>query len=168
MDDLLRVGVIANTHGVHGEVKVYPTTDDIKRFDVLKETILDTGKEQRLLHVKSVKYFKNMVILGFDEFDNMDQVIPLKGKDLLVTRENAIPLAEGEYFIVDLIGCNVITDEGETLGVLTNVMQTGANGVYVVTMKNGREVLLPNIPECVLEKDIEQKIIKVHLMKGLL
>ena len=168
MEEYLRVGVIANTHGVRGEVKVHPTTDDIKRFDVLKETILDLGKEKKLLHVKSVKYFKNMVILGFEEFDNMDQVIPYKGRDLLVTRENAIPLAEGEYFIVDLIGCTVITDEGNTLGVLADVLQTGANGVYVVKMENGKEVLLPNIPECVLEKNIDEKLIKVHVMKGLL
>ena len=139
MMDYLRVGVIANTHGVRGEVKVYPTTDDIKRFDYLKETVLDTGKEHIPLHVSSVKYFKNMVILGFDEFDNMDQVIPYKGCDLLVTRENAIPLAEGEYFIVDLIGCNVITDEDKELGKLVDVIQTGANGVYVVRMDNGKE-----------------------------
>ena len=168
MEDYLRVGVISSTHGVRGEVKVYPTTDDIKRFDYLEETILDTGKEYMTLHVTGVKYFKNMVILKFQEFDNVDQVIPYKGKDLLVTRENAIPLEDGQQFVADLIGCDVITDQGDRLGKLTDVLKTGANDVYVVTMENGREVLLPVIDQCILEKDIDNKIVKVHVMKGLL
>ena len=168
MEKYLRVGVISNTHGVRGEVKVYPTTDDIKRFDYLKEAIIDTGKEYINVDVSGVKYFKNMVILKFQQFDNIDMVIPYKGMDLLVTRENAIPLGEGEHFIIDLIGCKVITDEGEELGELTDVLQTGANGVYVVKMANGKEVLLPVIEQCVLEKDIENKVIKVHVMKGLI
>lgn len=168
MEKYLRVGVISNTHGVRGEVKVYPTTDDIKRFDDLKEAVIDTGKEYVNVDVTAAKYFKNMVILKFRQFDNMDQVIPYKGMDLLVTRENAIPLKEGEHFIVDLIGCRVVTDEGRELGELTDVLQTGANGVYVVKTLEGKEVLLPVIKECVLEKDIENKVIKVHIMKGLL
>ena len=168
MEKYLRVGVIANTHGVRGEVMVYPTTEDIKRFDYLKEAVIDTGKEKINVNVTGVKYFKNMVILKFEQYDNMDQVIPLKGMDLLVTRENAIPLAEGEHYIVDMIGCKIITDEGNALGELTDVMQTGANDVYVVKTTDGKEVLLPAIKECVLEKDIENKVIKVHIMKGLL
>lgn len=168
MEEYLRVGVISNTHGVRGEVKVYPTTDDIKRFDYLKEAVIDTGKEYIDVNVTGVKYFKNMVILKFEQFQNMDMVIPYKGMDLLVTRENAIPLGEGEHFIVDLVGCKVITDEGEDFGELVDVLQTGANGVYVVKTKDGKEVLLPAIDECVLEKDIENRVIKVHIMKGLL
>lgn len=168
MEEYLRVGVISNTHGVRGEVKVYPTTDDVKRFDYLKEAVIDTGKEYIDVNVTSVKYFKNMVILKFEQFNNMDQVIPYKGMDLLVTRENAIPLEEGEHFIVDLVGCKVVTDDGEDFGELVDVLQTGANGVYVVKMNDGKEVLLPVIDECVLEKDVKNKVIKVHIMKGLL
>ena len=168
MEEYLRVGVISNTHGVRGEVKVYPTTDDVKRFDYLEEAVIDTGKEYIDVNVTSVKYFKNMVILKFEQFNNMDQVIPYKGMDLLVTRENAIPLEEGEHFIVDLVGCKVVTDDGEDFGELVDVLQTGANGVYVVKMNDGKEVLLPVIDECVLEKDVENKVIKVHIMKGLL
>jgi len=165
---LFRVGVISNTHGIRGEVKVYPTTDNVRRFDDLKEVILDTGKEQLILHVTSVKYFKNMVILKFKEFDNINDIIPYKGMDLLVTRENAIPLEEGEYYIADIIGSKVITDEDKILGTLTDVLQTGANDVYVVKTKDGKEVLLPSIEECILDRDIENKIVKVHIMKGLL
>ena len=162
------MGVISNTHGIRGEVKVYPTTDNVRRFDDLKEVILDTGKEQLILHVTSVKYFKNMVILKFKEFDNINDIIPYKGMDLLVTRENAIPLEEGEYYIADIIGSKVITDEDKILGTLTDVLQTGANDVYVVKTKDGKEVLLPSIEECILDRDIENKIVKVHIMKGLL
>ena len=168
MEELFRVGVISNTHGIRGEVKVYPTTDNVRRFDDLKEVILDTGKEQLVLHVTSVKYFKNMVILKFKEFDNINDIIPYKGMDLLVTRENAIPLEEGEYYIADIIGSKVITDEDKILGTLTDVLQTGANDVYVVKTKDGKEVLLPSIEECILDRDIENKIVKVHIMKGLL
>ena len=168
MEELFRVGVISNTHGIRGEVKVYPTTDNVRRFDDLKEVILDTGKEQLILHVTSVKYFKNMVILKFKEFDNINDIIPYKGMDLLVTRENAIPLEEGEYYIADIIGSKVMTDEDKILGTLTDVLQTGANDVYVVKTKDGKEVLLPSIEECILDRDIENKIVKVHIMKGLL
>lgn len=168
MEELFRVGIISNTHGIRGEVKVYPTTDNVRRFDDLKEVILDTGKEQLILHVTSVKYFKNMVILKFKEFDNINDIIPYKGMDLLVTRENAIPLEEGEYYIADIIGSKVITDEDKILGTLTDVLQTGANDVYVVKTKDGKEVLLPSIEECILDRDIENKIVKVHIMKGLL
>ena len=168
MENYLRVGVISSTHGVHGEAKIYPTTDDIKRFDYLKEALIDTGKEYIPVHVTGVKYFKNMVILKFKEFDNIDQILPYRGMDLLVTRENAIPLKKGEYFVADLIGCQVITEKGEQLGELVDVLQTGANKVYVVKTTTGREILLPAMKDCILEKDIENKKIKVHIMKGLL
>ena len=171
MEELFRVGVISNTHGIRGEVKVYPTTDNVRRFDDLKEVILDTGKEQLNLHVTSVKYFKNMVILKFKEFDNINDIIPYKGMDLLVTRENAIPLEEGEYYIADIIGSKVITDEDKILGTLTDVLQTGANDVYVVKTKDA-EVIDARDNEVSLkarlDRDIENKIVKVHIMKGLL
>ena len=168
MEKYFRVGVISNTHGVRGEVKVFPTTEDVRRFDYLKEALIDTGKELIDVNVTGVKYFKNMVIVKFQEFSNMDDVIPYKGMDLLVTRENAIHKEDGKYFIADLIGCDVVTDQGECLGMLTDVLQTGANDVYVVKMENGKEVLLPVIEQCVLNKDIEKREIKVHLMKGLI
>ena len=87
MEELFRVGVISNTHGIRGEVKVYPTTDNVRRFDDLKEVILDTGKEQLNLHVTSVKYFKNMVILKFKEFDNINDIIPLQREWIYLLQE---------------------------------------------------------------------------------
>lgn len=168
MDDFLRVGVISSTHGIKGEVKVFPTTDDPNRFKKLKKVILDTGKENIELEISSVRFFKNMVILKFKGYDDINDIEKYKGKDLLVTRENAVPLEEGEYFIYDLINCDVITEDGEEFGVLKEVLQTGANDVYVVTTKEGKEVLLPNIDDCVLNVDIENKKITVHIMDGLL
>ncbi|NMB42705.1 MAG: ribosome maturation factor RimM [Clostridiales bacterium] len=168
MEDLLKVGTISSTHGIRGEVKVYPTTDDISRFDYLKDVILDTGKELLELEVEGVKYFKNQAILKFKGIDNINDIEKYKGKDLLVTRENAVELGENEYFIADLIDSLVITDEGSELGILTDVLKTGANDVYVVETKEGKEILLPVIKECILDVNIEDKVIKVHLMDGLI
>ena len=162
MEQYLRVGVITNSHGIKGEVKVFPTTDDIKRFDYLEEAVIDTGKEYINVNVTGVKYFKNMVILKFKQYDNINDILKFKGLDLLVSRENAIPLGEDEHFIVDLIGCNVVDEEKNYIGELVDVMETGANGVYVIKTPEGREVLFPVIEQCVLNKDIENKTITIH------
>ena len=167
MQNLLRVGVITTTHGIRGEVKVFPTTDDPQRFKKLKKVILDTGKEQLDLEIASVKFFKNLVILKFKEFDNINDVEKYKNADLLVTREHAVKLKPGEYFIADLIGLNGISDEGEDLGKLTDVIQTGANDVYVFSKAGEADLLVPKIPDCVKEIDLEKGTVLVHLLPGL-
>ena len=168
MDNLLRVGVISSTHGIKGEVKVFPTTDDINRFKKLKKVILDTGREHLDLEVVSVRFFRNMAIVKFKGIDNINDIEKYKGKDLLVTREDAVPLEENEYFVYDIIGSLVVTEEGDELGKLTEVLATGANDVYVVKTKEGKEILLPSIKECILDVNVEEKIIKVHVMDGLI
>ena len=168
MEDFLRVGVIANTHGIRGEVKVFPTTDEKERFKDLKKVILDMGKEQKVLEIQSVRFFKNLVILKFKGIDNINDIEMYKGKDLLVTREDAVPLEEGEYFIADLLDLDVYSDEDEKIGVLYDVMQTGANDVYVVKTEEGKEILLPAIDECILDIDLEESRMTVHIMEGLL
>lgn len=168
MEETLRVGVIASTHGIRGEVKVYPTTDDIKRFKTLKKCILSGRRGPLDLEVESVKFFKNTVILKFKGYDDINEVLDFVKRDLLVTRENAVKLEKGEYFICDLVGLKVITDEGAVFGRLKDVMQTGANDVYVIETLDGTEVLFPSIPECILDRDIEAGVITVHIMKGLL
>ncbi|WMJ88293.1 ribosome maturation factor RimM [Anaerocolumna sp. MB42-C2] len=168
MNEYIRVGVISSTHGIRGEVKVFPTTDDINRFKTLKHVILDTGKEQLELEVEGVKFFKQQAILKFKGIDNINDIEKYKGKDLLVTRENAVKLEQDEYFIYDIIGSKVITEEGTELGELTEVMATGANDVYIVKTKEGKEVLLPSIKECILDVDVTNKIIKVHVLPGLI
>ena len=167
MEDFFRVGVIANTHGIRGEVKVFPTTDDVKRFDYLKEAYIDAGKEKIKVEVSNVRYFKNLVILKFKGIDNINDIERYKGKDLLVTRENALPLEEGEYYLADIIGANVYTEDGNLFGSLEDVIETGANLVYSV-QHEGKEVLLPVIDDCVKEVNVEEKKVIVHIMKGLL
>ena len=166
MEDVFQVGVISTTHGIAGEVKVFPTTDDMNRFKKLKEVILDTGKETQLLHIQQVRFFKNMVIVKFKEFRSINDVERLRGKSLYVTRENAVKLQKDEYFIADMIGIQVVSDEGEDLGILQDVMQTGANDVYVVE-KDGEELLIPAIKECILSVNVEEGKMEVHLLPGL-
>lgn len=168
MEQYLRVGVISSTHGVRGEVKVFPTTDDPARFKDLKTVILDTGREYKKLEITGVKFFKNQVILKFRGYDNINEIEKYKGMDLLVSREDAVPLGENENFIVDLIDMTVITDTGETLGTLVDVLQTGANDVYVIETPQKKEVLLPAIRDCILDVNVEEKRMLVHVLEGLL
>lgn len=164
----LQVGVITQTHGIRGEVKVFPTTDDAARFKKLKEVILDTGKERLNMEIESVKFFKQYVIIKFKGYDSINDVEKYKTGKLLVTREKAVKLTKNEYFIADLIGLQVVTDEGEPFGVLKDVLATGANDVYVVTRPDQSEVLLPAIRECIRNIDMEQSSMTVHIMDGLL
>lgn len=167
MNDYLRVGVISSTHGIKGEAKVFPTTDDVNRFKELKKVLLDTGKELIELEVEGVKFFKQMVILKFKGINDINDIEKFKGKDLLVSREDAVELEEGEYFIYDLIGSDVVTDEDEMLGSLSEIMTTGANDVYVVKTPEGKEILIPSIKDCILDVDVQNKKILVHLLNGL-
>ena len=168
MEDLLKVGVITTTHGVRGEVKVYPTTDEPERFLDLEYVLLDTGKELRRLDIKNVRFFKNLVILKFDGIDNINDIEKYKGRDLWIPREEAQELDEDEYYIADLLGMKVLLEDGSEFGTLKNVMETGANDVYIVDSVEHGEVLLPEIKECILDVDIETNTMTVHLMKGLL
>lgn len=167
MEDLLQVGVITSTHGVRGEVKVFPTTDEPSRFKKLKKVIVDDGKQQMEMEIASVKFFKNMVILKFKGIDNINDVEKYRKAQIFVTRENAIPLAENEYFIADLIGISAKSDEGEDLGTVTDVLQTGANDVYVLNTPKKEEILVPAIRDCILHVDIEKQEMLIHLLPGL-
>ncbi len=168
MEDLFKVGTISSTHGIKGEVKVYSTTEDLSKFSQLKQLILYTGESYINLEIEGVKYFKNQAILKFKGIDNINDIEKYKGKDLFVSRENAEKLKEDEYYVADLIGSSVISDKGDELGQLTEVIKTGANDVYVVTASDGKEILLPVIRECILNIDVDKQIIKVHLMDGLI
>lgn len=168
MEDFFQVGIIISPHGIGGEVKVYPTTDDPKRFRRLKDIILDTGKERKNLEIKSVKFFKQFVILKFKGLDNINDVERYRKCPLLVSRENAVRLGRDEYFIADLEGLQVRDEDGTPIGVLNSVLKTGANDVYVIGLTDGRELLLPAIRQCVLEVDIEDGYIRIHILEGLL
>lgn len=167
MEDMLRVGVITSAHGVHGEANVFPTTDEPDRFKKLKDIYIDTGREKLPQKIESVKFFKNMVILKFEAINDRDTIEKYRSRDLLIDRKDALPLAEGEHYICDLIGFDVVSDEGETVGVLKDILQTGANDVYSVTSPEGKERLIPSIKDCILNIDMERRLITVHVLKGL-
>ena len=168
MEDLLKVGVITTPHGVRGEVKVFPTTDEAERFLELDYVLLDTGRELRKLEIQNVKFFKNLAILKFKGIDNINDIEMYKGRDLWIPREEGQELEEGEYYVADLIGMNVLLEDGTVFGTLKDVMETGANDVYVIDTKDRGEVLLPAIRECILDVNVEESTMTVHLMKGLL
>lgn len=167
MSDLLQVGAILDTHGLKGEVKVFPTTDDASRYDDLRDVILiDKEKKQIPLTVEAVRYFKNLVIVKFKGIGHINDVEKYKKCNLYVTRENAVELEENEYFVADLIGLKVISDEGEILGEIADVLTTGANDVYIV--RGGKEeLLIPAIKQCILKVSLEDGTMKVHLLDGL-
>lgn len=167
MNDKLMVGAVTATHGLRGEVKVFPTTDDPKRYDDLNTVWLDTGKELVELTVERVRYFKNLVIVKFKGLDRIEDVEPYVKKSLYVTRDQAVKLEDNEYFVADLIGLKVVSDTGLNLGTLSDVLATGANDVYVVT-EGEREILIPAIKQCILQVKPEEGLMIVHVLGGML
>ena len=167
MEDFLRVGVISSTHGVRGEVKVFPTTDDVTRFRQLKKVYLDTGREMLPLEIQNVKFFKQFAILKFKGIDNINDIEKYRGKSLMIDRVDAVDLDEDEYFIADMIGMKVCTEDGSEFGTLKDVMETGANDVYIIDSLEHGEVLIPAIRECILDVDMDEERMTIHLMEGL-
>lgn len=171
MEDLYQVGSITQTHGIRGEVKVFPLTDDISRFKNMKNLLLDGGKDGYIsLEVENARPQKNLVILKFKGIDNINDIEKYKGQGLYVTKENRVELKDDEYFIADLIGCEVYidTDSDKKFGTISDVMETGANDVYEITLENGKTVLVPAIKECILNVDIEGGRVDIHLLEGLM
>lgn len=174
MENYFQIGIITGTHGLRGEVKVYPTTDDAGRFKKLKEVILVPSQERYpretdiTLEIESVKFFKQFVFLKFRGADRIEDVERYCRHSLYVPRSNAVRLNRDEYFIADLMGLVVKDETGSRIGVLKDVMETGANDVYVITLDDGRELLLPAIKQCVLAVDIEAGFITIHILDGLL
>lgn len=168
MQERFQVGAIASVHGVKGEVKVFPTTDEPEKFKKLKTVLIKTEKAEREIALQSVKFFKNMVIVKFEGIESPEEARKYRGATLWIPRTAAVPLERNEYYQADLIGLSVLTEDGETLGTLTDVLETGANDVYEITMPDRRTVLFPAIKECVKEVDLESGRMTVHVMNGLL
>ena len=167
MVDRFRVGIITGTHGLGGEVKVLPTTDDPQRFKDLKSVYLTGGRDEKKLTVSSVKFAGRFVIVGFAEYGSIEDVEKLRGTNIEIDRKDAVKLKEGQYFIPDIIGLNVIEIDGRVIGTVTDVMETGANKVYVTETPEGKEILLPAIPDCIKEINPEEGYMRIYLMPGL-
>ena len=167
MQGNLEIGQIVNTFGIKGFVKVNPFVGDISRFDDLKKVYIKRNKELKEMEVEEVKYHKNMVLVKFKGIDRVEDAETFRNSYLEVDRENAIDLQEGEYFIVDLLGLNVLTEEDEFLGKLEDIFNTGSNDIYVVKSDDGKQLLLPAISEVIKEINIKENKIVVHLLEGL-
>ena len=167
MTDRFQVGVIAGTHGVLGDVKIYPTTDDPKRFCRLKKVILNVHGREEIHEVSGVKLQDKFVILHLSGIDSPEQARTYRQLPLLIERADAMPLKEGRYYIPDLIGMKVTEEDGSLLGELTDVIETGANDVYEVVTPDGESILIPVIDECILHVDVARETMAVHLLPGL-
>ena len=167
MQKRFEIGQIVNTFGIKGFVKIYPYVDDITRFDDLKKVYVKTNKTETLYKVESVRYHKNMVLLKLEGINNPEEVEKFKNAYLEIDREDAIPLEEGTYFIADLIGLEVYTDDGKLLGKVDDIYNTGSKDIYVVKDELGKQVLLPGIDEVIKEVKLDDRII-VHLIPGLI
>lgn len=161
----LRIGIIVNTQGIKGEVRVMPLTEKIERFTGLKCVYLDDAKLIRK-DIEYVRYHKNFVLIKFKGIDNMNDAEKLKNTYILVDRENAIKLPEGSYFICDLIDIDVFDVNGENLGKVADILSTGSNDVYVVK-KDGKETLIPALKSVVKSIDLENNRITVELPEEL-
>lgn len=162
-----KVGQIVNTQGLKGEVRVYPYSDDIDRFDDLENFYL--GKDLNTVYnVERVRYKGNMVIMKIKNIDTVEAAEKLKNKFMFVSREESRELEEGEYFIADMIGMDVLTVDGEEVGVLKEVLQYAANDVYVIKGKDDREILVPAVMKFVPTIDMEERKMIIDPIKGML
>ena len=164
----LEIGQIVNTFGIKGMVKVKPFTDDIRRFDELKTVYVERNSNQTEYEIEEVKYHKDMVLIKFKGIDRVEQAEMLRNSYLTVSRDSVEKLEEGRYYIVDLLGLEVYTDEQILLGTLEDIFNTGSNDIYVVKDKQGKQILLPAIQDVIKQIDIENKKIIVHLLPGLI
>jgi len=168
MEEYLEIGQIVNTNGLKGTLKVKPLTDDITRFEDLEIVYIQKAKELVEFKIQEVKYSKNMVLLKLEGIDNIEEAEKYRNLYLKINREDAVELEEDSYFIVDIIGCEVYTENQELLGKVIDVFSTGSNDVYTVKNSEGKEILLPAIEDVIKDVDITNKKIIIHLMEGLI
>ena len=168
MTKYLEIGQIVNTFGIKGMVKVNPFTDDIKRFDKLKTIYIENKKGRKEYEIEEVKYHKDMVLIKLKGIETPEEANLLRQSFLLIDRDKQEPLEEGTYYIVDLLGLEVYTDENELLGTIQDIFNTGSNDIYVVKNELGKQILLPGISDVIKKVDLENKRIIVHLIQGLI
>ena len=152
MEQLLKIGLIVKPQGIKGELKVQPLTDDINRFKNLKEVLID-GKNYRVI---SAKIGGNTVFLSLFGISDRNVAETFRGKFLTVTRENAMPLEEGRYFIVDIVGCSLFTNDGELVGEVTDVFPSRTD-VFTIKCLDGKIMRFPFLKDTVINVDVENK-----------
>lgn len=167
VENMFVIGKIVNTHGLKGEVKVVPSTDDPKRFEKLEEIYIER-KDIATYKVETVRYHKNFVLLKFKGIESIDEAELFKNAILKIDRKDSLPLKKDEYYIGDLYDLKVVTEEGRELGKLIDIIYTGSNDVYVIkNEETHKELLIPAIKQVIKEVDLIQKIMTVKLLEGL-
>jgi len=167
MEEYFEIGQIVNTNGLKGTVKVKPFTDDIKEFETFKSIYIQKGKELIEFRIEKVGYIKNMVLLKLQGIDDINEAEKYRNFYLKINRNTLPKLPENTYYIADLLKCEVVTCEGELLGVVDDVFNTGSNDIYAIKDKDGKQLLIPAIKEVIKHIDIPNKKIIVKLMEGL-
>lgn len=168
MQEYLEVGQIVNTNGLKGLLKINPFTDDITRFERLKTIFIEHKKELLEFEIESVRYQKKQVLLKLKGIDTIEEAEKYREDYLKINRNKEEKLPEDTYYIVDLIGLDIYTENGELLGKLDDIFSTGSNDVYVVKNSEGKQILLPAISDVIKNIDLEQKKIVVNLIEDLL
>ncbi|OON93559.1 MAG: 16S rRNA processing protein RimM [Candidatus Epulonipiscioides saccharophilum] len=165
--ETLTIGKIVNTHGIKGELKVVPSTDDSSRFNELDNVYVEKRGELHKYDIETVRFHKNFVLIKFKDINSIEEGEIFKNCLLKIDKQDALPLGEDEYYIGDLYGLIVKTEEGRQLGVLDDVLFSDANDVYVIKRVAARPLLIPAIKDCILNVDIEQGLMIVKLLEGL-
>ncbi len=167
MERYFEIGKIAGTHGIKGTLRVFPTTDDPSRYELLKEIIVENKGKTETFHIEKIAYHKKFVLVTVKEIKDINIAEQYKGGIIRIPETSALPLENNEYYIRDLYGLHVVTDEGEELGELVDIYETGANDVYAVKKGDEKELLIPAISQCILKVDISKGEMVVHLLEGL-
>ncbi|MFD0771066.1 ribosome maturation factor RimM [Bacillus sp. CGMCC 1.60114] len=171
MTKWFNVGKIVNTHGVRGELRVISRTDfPEERYKVGNTLYIwqEKGTEPLAVKVTSHRQHKSFDLLTFEGYNNVNEVEQLKGSLLKVPEEQLGELPEGEYYYHEIIGCTVVTEDGETIGTIKEILSPGANDVWVIKQPKGQDVLIPYIEEVVLQVNIDEKLVTIQVMEGLL
>ena len=167
MEEYFEIGQIVNTSGLKGEIKVKPFTDDITKFNSFKTIYISIKKELKEFEIEHVRFSKNMVFLKLKGIDTIEDAENYRNLYLKRKRDKDEKLEKDTYYVVDILGCKVYTDEQTELGEVIDIFSTGSNDVYVVKKEDGKQILLPAIKEVIKNVDIENRTIIVHLLEGL-
>ena len=168
MKKYLRAGTITQPFGIKGETKVYPHTDDPAIFKKIKKIFIEKSGSYEEYELESARMALPLVILKFKGIDSPEEIRNFRQQDIYILREDASPLAEGEYYFADIIGMDAVDDTGVNHGKITDIIQTGANDVYEITAEDGSSFLLPAIKECIISVDTDENKMVIHILEGLL
>ena len=165
--EYIKIGKIINTQGIKGEVRIFPLTDDLKRFEKLEEAYI--GEEKTPITIEKVWYKGNLVILKFKEFDNINDVLKFKEKFIFIDEKDRVLLPKDSYFIYEIVGCTVFDMNGNQIGIVKEVMQSYSNDVYVIKDDtNKKEYLIPAVKEFVKKVNIEDRTIIIYPIEGMI